>query len=270
MGHYAVYLSMIIGSSRLPASRDFHMTNRFPGPWRITEFPNGFAVHDATGRQLGFFYGRAYPNPPGQTGFLMVDEARQIAVDFARLPELLKQTSDRSEVAISPEDDKLAKLETNRSPQDVPESSRLPRAAQLSVITVTGSPLVKAPTTIRRSVPFEPDRRRSTQMLRRRRDSISIRTKFLIAIAVAALPAGYFMFESSDRSVDVAVAPRSKADIPPVEFLPLREAQPPAAIPSVELLQPPRLWVPAESRIEPEVQTAPLQPTVPLEIKRTG
>ena len=36
------------------------MTSRFPGPWRITEFPNGFAVHDATGRQLGFFYGRAY------------------------------------------------------------------------------------------------------------------------------------------------------------------------------------------------------------------
>ncbi len=221
---------------RLPAFEDFHMTSRFPGPWRIAEFPNGFAVYDATGRQLGFFYGRAYPNTAGRTGFVMIDEARQIAVDFARLPELLKQTSDRSEVATSPEDDKLAKLETNRSPQDVPETSRLPRAAQLSVITVTGSPLVKAPTTIRRSVPFEPDRRRSTQMLRRRRDPVSIRTKFLIAVAVAVLPAGYFMFESSDRPVDVAVAPRFKADIPPVEFLPLREAQAPAAIPSVEFL----------------------------------
>jgi hypothetical protein len=219
MGHYAVYLSMIIGSSRLPASKDFRMTSGFPGPWRIAEFPNGFAVYDATGRQLGFFYGRTNPNTAGQTSFLMVDEARQIAVDFARMPELLKQTSDRSEVATSPEDDKLAKLETNRSPQDVPETSRLPRAAQLSVITATDSPLAKARTTIRRSIPFEPDQRRSTRMLRRPSDPRSIRTKFLIVIliAVAALPAGYFMFESSDRPVDVAVTPRSSTSFPKFE-----------------------------------------------------
>src|SRR5258706_1828391 len=206
----------------------------------------------------------------GHAGFLMIDDARQIAVDFARLPELLNQTSGRSEVAISPEDDKLAKLETNRSPQGAPETLRLPRAGQLPA--VTGLPLVKAPTTIRRSIPFEPDRRRSTRMLRRRRHPVSIRTKFLIVIAVAALPAGYFMFESSDRPDDVAVAPRSTADIPPVEFLPLREAQAPAAIPPLEFLplrqaQAPAVRTNAESRIEREVRTAPLQPTVPLDIK---
>jgi len=106
------------------------MTSRFPGPWRIVKFRNGFAVHDATGRQLGFFYG-ADPNMAGHAGVLMMDDARQIAVDFARLPELLNQTSGRSEVAISPEDDKLAKLETNRSPQGAPETLRLPRAAIL-------------------------------------------------------------------------------------------------------------------------------------------
>ncbi len=30
-----------------------------PLPWRIVEIPNGFAVEDATGQQLGVFYGRA-------------------------------------------------------------------------------------------------------------------------------------------------------------------------------------------------------------------
>jgi hypothetical protein len=69
------------------------MTSRFPAPWRIVEIPNGFAVDDATGQQLGVFYGRADPNTAGHTGFLTIDEARQMAVDFARLPELLVQTS---------------------------------------------------------------------------------------------------------------------------------------------------------------------------------
>src|SRR5262249_56265723 len=69
------------------------MTNRFPTPWRIVEIPNGFAVDDATGQQLGVFYGRADPNTAGHTGFLTIDEARQMAIDFARLPELLERSS---------------------------------------------------------------------------------------------------------------------------------------------------------------------------------
>jgi len=47
------------------------MTNRFPGPWRIAEFPNGAAVYDATGRQLGFFFGRADPNMAGDASYLV-------------------------------------------------------------------------------------------------------------------------------------------------------------------------------------------------------
>jgi hypothetical protein len=68
------------------------MTSRFPAPWRIVEIPNGFAVDDGIGQQLGVFYGRAdHQNTAGHTGFPTMDEARQMAVDFARLPELLKQ-----------------------------------------------------------------------------------------------------------------------------------------------------------------------------------
>jgi hypothetical protein len=103
------------------------VTGRFPAPWRIVEIPRGFAVDDATGQQLAVFYGLADTNTARQTDFLTIDEARQMAVDFAKLPELLEQTSGRSEVATSPADDGLAKLETNRSPQGGPETSRLLR-----------------------------------------------------------------------------------------------------------------------------------------------
>jgi hypothetical protein len=73
-------------------------TSRFPAPWRIVEIPRGFAVEDAAGQQLAVLYGRSDPNIAGHTGFLTMDEARQMAVDFAKLPELLKRTSGGSEV----------------------------------------------------------------------------------------------------------------------------------------------------------------------------
>src|SRR4029077_15955737 len=75
------------------------MTGRFPAPWRIVEIPRGFAVEDATGLQLCAFYGRADPNIAGHTGFLTMDEARQLAFNFARLPELSERTSARRDVA---------------------------------------------------------------------------------------------------------------------------------------------------------------------------
>jgi hypothetical protein len=201
------------------------MTSRFPAPWRIAEFPNGFAVYDATDRQLGFFYGRADPNMAGHGGFLMIDDAREIAVDFARLPELLNQTAGRSET----------------------------------------------PTTIRRSVSFEPDRRKSPQMLRRPSDPRSIWTKFLIPIAVAAPPAGYLFFGDFDRQVDVAVVPQVTTNT--AQFLPLQEAKAPlsqATDATIESrIEPEAMDSMVGNPIEPKVQTAPFQPTVPLDIKPT-
>jgi len=66
-------------------------------------------------------------------------------------------------------------------------------------------------------------------MLRRPSDPLSIRTKFLIviAIAVAALPAGYLFFGDSDPPVDVAVVPQATTNRLSVEFSPLREAEAP-------------------------------------------
>ena len=61
----------------------------FP-PWQVLELQDGYAVEDATGYRLGVFYGRADPSSARQAGVLTLDEARQMAFEFARLPELLK------------------------------------------------------------------------------------------------------------------------------------------------------------------------------------
>ena len=244
-------------------ARTSTQTSRFPKPWRIVEIPNGFAVNDATGRQLGVFYGRTDPNTAGHTDFVMIDEARQIAIDFARQLEPLKQTSDRSKVATSPEDDKRAKLQTSRSPQRAPETSRLPRAAQLPA--ATDLPLVSEATTVPHSIWSEPDECwsepdewRSAPLLRRASEPPHNWTKYLIAIAVAALPAGYFIFRNSDRPVDVAVAPQATTNVPAVEFLPSRKADAPLANATN---------VTVESRAEPEIRTESLQAAGHLDIK---
>jgi hypothetical protein len=232
------------------------MTGRFPGPWRIVEIPHGFAVDDVSGQQLAAFYGLAEPITPRQTDFLTFDEARQMAVDFAKLPKRLEQTPGLSGVATSLEDDRLANLKTNRSPDGALETWRLPRVAR--VPAVAGMPWAKRPTTVRKFISFESDEWGSSPLLPRPRDPRSNRKKFLtaVAIAVAALPAGYFVVRNSDRPVDVTAVPRATTDIPAVESLPLREAQAPAA-------------TNVESRVEPEVQAPSLQQTAPLDTKPT-
>jgi hypothetical protein len=164
-----------------------------------------------------------------------------------------------SSQAGTPEDDKLTKLETSiRSPQGAPEAWRLPHCAQLPA--VPGLPSVDAPTTVPNSTSFEPEAWMPTPLLLRPSDSRSNRMKFLSAGAIAGLLAGYFVFGSSDRPVDVAVAPQPTIDIPPVAFSPLRNVE----APSAEARD-----ITVESRAEPEVQTASLQPTVRFDIKPT-
>jgi hypothetical protein len=123
---------------------------------------------------------------------------------------------------------------------------------------ITGLPYIKAPTTVPNAVSFEPDGWISTPSLRRPSNPLSRRTKLLIAVGVVALPACYFMFENSDGSIELAVAPQATVDMP-VEFLPSRKAQAPAAIDTN-----------MENQIvESDVQRTPLQPTAPLDAKST-
>jgi hypothetical protein len=62
---------------------------RFPAPWYADTIPGGFAVRDANGQALAYIYGRASEAEARQAKVLTTDEARRIAVNIARLPELL-------------------------------------------------------------------------------------------------------------------------------------------------------------------------------------
>lgn len=65
---------------------------RFPAPWKVIETPGGYRVEDANRQRLAWFYGEDEPTRRNAMDGLTMDEARRMAVNFARLPELLKDS----------------------------------------------------------------------------------------------------------------------------------------------------------------------------------
>jgi hypothetical protein len=63
----------------------------FPSPWTVDELNDCFVVRDANGQALGhFFYEEEDHGRRSAAKQLSKDEARRIATNFARLPELLR------------------------------------------------------------------------------------------------------------------------------------------------------------------------------------
>ena len=66
-------------------------TRRFPPPWSIEEHNNAcFIVKDAEGQALAYVYFEEEPGRRSTAKLLTKDEARRIAANIARLPELLQ------------------------------------------------------------------------------------------------------------------------------------------------------------------------------------
>jgi hypothetical protein len=74
---------------------------RFPPPWSVEKIPGGLKVCDANGQSLAYVYSRENPNDAHIAKVLTEDEARGIASNLAKLPELLSllANADRRAVA---------------------------------------------------------------------------------------------------------------------------------------------------------------------------
>src|SRR5438046_83567 len=91
---------------------------RFPRPWRAEELEESFVIRDANDWPIAYLYFEDEPTRQATQKRLSKDEARRIATQIPRLPELLTLEKQAHGDVTSQGDDALPVYKTTPHPED--------------------------------------------------------------------------------------------------------------------------------------------------------